>query len=129
MPRNVVLLLLVAGLWLVTVWPLRKSVVEPLAVEEPRSDAPVITRAVAPAADPELPAVPPPAATSIAPAPREFATPELDPLLEPRGPVAERKQTYESEPRDSAASEVESTIRASFWPEDGPPGLLRSVLC
>lgn len=69
-----------------------------------------------------------------APAPAEpqpSAAPPPSPELfsEPLGPVADYKQRYADEPRDSAASEAESVIRAAFKPSDTRETLLRHVLC
>lgn len=48
---------------------------------------------------------------------------------EVRGPLDELQRRFEHEPRDSAASDAESTIRAAFEPEQAHGELLRSVLC
>jgi hypothetical protein len=45
------------------------------------------------------------------------------------GPIAELKQAFEKEPRDSAAQVVESHIESEFRKSDIAPGLLKSVLC
>lgn len=45
------------------------------------------------------------------------------------GPVDALQQVFETEPRDSAASDVESRIRAVFSAENIPPTLLADVLC
>ncbi|HKP64093.1 MAG TPA: hypothetical protein VJV78_45470, partial [Polyangiales bacterium] len=50
-------------------------------------------------------------------------------FLEDQGPFAERKRTFETEPRDSAATGAESMVRAAFNHPDGAPDLFKSVLC
>jgi hypothetical protein len=50
-------------------------------------------------------------------------TPRLD------GPVAEYKTLFTTEPRDSAAADVESKISAGFRDPHVPPELLKSVMC
>jgi hypothetical protein len=134
--------LVVGLLWVVTTWPTTHDDASleslgadavPEAEEEPEpAPAPV---AVAPAPEPEpeqplaaapleaqyQPAPPPPAPAIEEPVPDMFA--------EDQGPLAEYKQKYESEPRDSGAGAVESMIRASFAHPDGAPSLFKSVLC
>ena len=67
-------------------------------------------------------AAPPPSA------PR--ATDEEPPLFEhDTGPVAEYRERFASEPRDSAATDAEALIRDAFKPSDSPSPLFRSVLC
>ncbi|MET0388950.1 MAG: hypothetical protein ABW321_23455 [Polyangiales bacterium] len=68
------------------------------------------------------------AAPQKAPARAEHSTDEPPPpQLE--GPVAEMKQRFESEPRQSSASQVESLIQKEFAKSYTPPGLLKSVQC
>jgi hypothetical protein len=60
------------------------------------------------------------------------ASPEAsqpDIFAQDTGPVAERRQRFETEPRDSAAATVESFVRAAFAHPDGAPTLFKSVLC
>jgi len=127
--------LAVASLWLVTVWPSRDpEVAGSFANEPPRFEAARVPPVFAPVATHELPgpaqspALPPPAPATEATQP-QIDPPESNPLIEQRGPVAERKLAYETEPRDSAASEVEGLIRSAFAHTEGSPNLLRSVLC
>lgn len=131
------LVLLIAGLWLVTVWPLpnREVAVEPRVRETRAVELEPVPLIAARAATTELsaPAEPRPATPlmaavtidSVLPEPAE----EPNPLVQQRGPVAERKLTFETEPRDSAAVEVEASIRAAFAQPDSSPELVRSVLC
>jgi hypothetical protein len=51
------------------------------------------------------------------------------PPPEASGPIAELKQAFETEPRDSAAQVPESRIQSEFKRSDVPAGLLKSVLC
>ena len=53
------------------------------------------------------------------------------PLPPPKrsGPVAELKQAFEDEPRDSAAHDPESRIESEFRRSDIAPGTLKSTLC
>jgi hypothetical protein len=53
------------------------------------------------------------------------------PLPPPRrsGPIAELKQAFETEPRDSAAQLTESRIQNEFIKSDIAPGMLKYVLC
>lgn len=98
---------------------------------------------------PEPTILPPPAASSATAATTEQATPEdLEPEQQPvaqeaesaedqadklfvreNGPLAEYKEKFASEPRDSAASDAEVDIRSAFVPTDGPKPVMRSVLC
>jgi hypothetical protein len=68
--------------------------------------------------------MPPPEAPASAP---PEAVPDV--FDEVRGPLDELRRRFEHEPRDSAASDAESTIRAAFAPEQAHGELLRSVLC
>jgi hypothetical protein len=122
-----------AVLLAVALWPAVPSalpaspVVEP---SEPKQDAPAEPRPSAP----PTPAQPRPA--SAAPNPQPAAPPPAAPpstdddaFIRPRGPLDEYKRRFESEPRDSAASELEDTLRAAFLPGDAAPELFKSVLC
>jgi hypothetical protein len=72
----------------------------------------------------------PPAATAP-PRGREPTTPDEARLPAPEagGPIAELKQRFEHDPRDSAAAHFDSLIEAAFRDKDVPAGLLTSVLC
>lgn len=72
------------------------------------------------------PASPPQPTTATQPAPEGSAA-----LPPPRasGPVAELKQAFEEEPRDSAAHDPELRIESEFRRSDIAPGTLRSALC
>jgi hypothetical protein len=131
-----------ALLWMVMAWPAHQEddSAEPIA-QAPAPPPPPPPPAAEPE-DPAEPAEPPPPA---APAPATAEAPQAkaseppaeapaaalptDMFLEDQGPVAERKREYESEPRDSAANEVESIVRSSFAHPDGAPDLFKSVLC
>lgn len=129
-------LVLVGGLmWLVTAWPTpeddRPDPLEPealpptAAVPEPEATpVPVVG---------SPPKAPPPVAAKVSeaeqPKLRQPHVPDDDMFAKDQGPVAEYKQLYESEPRDSVAHETESAIRAAFAPTDGAPDLFKSVLC
>jgi hypothetical protein len=138
MSRNAVALgalVLVGGLlWLVTAWPTPEDDrPDPLEPEAPAAAAPqpvatpvpVIIGTPAKAPEPvaeQAPKVEPPKM-------RQPHVPEDDMFAKDQGPVAEYKQLYETEPRDSAAHETESAIRAAFTATDGAPDLFKSVLC
>jgi hypothetical protein len=130
-------LLVGALLWMVTAWPARQDddsadVIpdEPAAPQAPPPPAAEPKPQAEPPAPP--PAAPPPAAPAT-PQPQEQPAPaepdDTDMFREAQGPVAERKRTYESEPRDSAATEAESVVRKAFQHPDGAPDLFKSVLC
>ena len=129
-----------ALLWTVIAWPAPgdDAALEPLSFEEPAPTAtappPAAAAPVAPAEEPA--AVPPlqaaPATVEPPPLPAaEQAAPEqADMFAVVQGPADEYRRSYESEPRDSAASDVEATIRAAFsHPGDDAPGMFKSVLC
>jgi hypothetical protein len=133
-------LVLTGGLlWLVTAWPTEEDHDRSeVAVDE--APAPPPAAAVPVPVVPATPAAPPAPPPAPAPAPLAPDAPEPPPLVQPRvpkddifdreqGPVAELKKAYESEPRDSAASEIESKIREAFDHPDGSPDLFKSVLC
>jgi hypothetical protein len=148
MSRNVLavagVLLVGALLWMVTAWPASHDddSADVVADDPPAPPPPPPP----PPAEPEAPAEPaaPPAAAPTPAAPEAPqpqaqqpqeqpppAQPDMptDMFLEDQGPVAERKREYESEPRDSAASEAETKFRAAFAHPDGAPDLFKSVLC
>jgi len=81
----------------------------------------------APAAPQPPAAAPPPSSTP--PAAQNAPEDQVELFDEVRGPLEELKRRFEHEPRDSAASDAESTIRAAFEPEQAHEQLLRSVLC
>jgi hypothetical protein len=47
----------------------------------------------------------------------------------PEGPIAELKQAFETEPRDSAAADVESAVQRAVRELGLTPSLFTSVLC
>jgi hypothetical protein len=136
-------LVLVGGLlWLVTAWPTpeddRPDPLEPEAPAEQPSPQPAAVPAEpaigtppkAPEPVAEKPAAAPPAQPQPAqPMRQPHAPPDDDMFAKEQGPVAEYKQLYETEPRDSAANVTESEIRAAFSAADGAPDLFKSVLC
>jgi hypothetical protein len=91
-----------------------------------------------PTEEPHEPAEPPANAPSAEPAPPPQAPPaeqaaptaaDQIPAPERTGPVEELKAAFESEPRDSNATEAESAIQAAFRRPEVPSGLVKSVLC
>lgn len=128
-------LVLVGGLlWIVTAWPTpeddRPDPLEPEAPPEQPVQQPAAALAAPSIGTP--PQQPQPVAEQPAPQPvpmREPHAPADDMFAKDQGPVAEYKQLYESEPRDSAANETEAAIRAAFVASDGSPDLFKSVLC
>lgn len=138
MARTVILALVFVAvgvaMWWLAAWPARD---EGVAVEFRSADQPGPPLAAAPEPPAESAQREPPAEPE-APAEPDEAVPaaDLDPqaagadlFAHPQGPVAELRRQYESEPRESSAHVLESTIRNAFNPPDGPPGLLGSVLC
>jgi hypothetical protein len=123
-----------AGLLAVAVWPSHPRV--PVAsspaspaptTENSRSPTPVTLQ---PQAHPLMPQPAPTAnPTPTSPAPSAALPNEEDTFVRPRGPLAEYKQRFENEPRDSAASDLEDRMRAAFLPGDAAPELFKSVLC
>jgi hypothetical protein len=129
-------LVLVGGLlWLVTAWPTPED-----DRPDPLEAEPLPPAAAAPQAE-ETPApvigAPPKAPEPVAarepqaepPKMRQPHVPDDDMFAKDQGPVAEYKQLYETEPRDSVAHDTESAIRAAFTAADGAPDLFKSVLC
>jgi hypothetical protein len=103
----------------------------PQAPEPPRGPSPVTAPATQPETShtkPENQAVPaPPSQAPSAPQqPEDLAA---VPPPQASGPIAELKQAFEKEPRDSAAQLPESRIESEFKKSDIAPGLLKSVLC
>jgi type IV secretory pathway VirB10-like protein len=146
MSRNLLafagVLLVGALLWMVSAWPASRDddSAQPIADEAPApAPAPPAAPEPEPPAEPAEPplAAKPPAAPEAPqpPQPPQEQPPPPEPevptdmFLEDQGPVAELKHVYESEPRDSAASAVESVVRAAFAHPDGAPDLFRSVIC
>jgi hypothetical protein len=106
------------------------------AAEPPRDPGPVANQAAQPgspetaqARTAENPAAAesPPQAPSAPQEPSEDLVPIPPP--EASGPVAELKQAFAKEPRDSAAQLPESQIQGEFRKSDISPTLLKSVLC
>jgi hypothetical protein len=116
---------------------------EPLPVEPNAPAAPASPLNPGPAVNPAIePATPEsqrdtkpvdqaaPAAPSQPPtAPQQPENVAPIPAPKPSGPIAELKQAFEKEPRDSAAQAPESRIESEFRKSDIAPGLLKSVLC
>jgi hypothetical protein len=98
---------------------------DPNAVERPtppgtsdsKQDSKAVTQ-TAPASPSEAPA-----------APQQPEDPPPVPAPQASGPIAELKQAFEKEPRDSAAQLPESRIQNEFKKSDIAPGMLKSVLC
>jgi hypothetical protein len=149
MSRNVAAIgaVIIVGvlLWLVMAWhaPTDEAPVTP------REDEPVLPSAVqsqpSAAKQPE-PSLEPAPAAAPPPQPEELPKdePPQDPLLVTRedgtrgfsdqiktdkGPVAEYRALYESEPRDYAAGQVESVLRDSFAKSDTAGDLIKSISC
>lgn len=125
-----------ALLWVLVAWPVPSGSTEPTPSRPPPATPPpeperqpevTATHEPPPRADPEPP--PPQAAPDEPPQtePSMFVVNQL--FAEPRGPIEEFRQQYAAEPRDSAASDVERTVRNAFDPEHASSQLLRSVLC
>lgn len=88
--------------------------------------APAAPPANGPSADP----APAAALAETPPPPQPTPTPEEQiPAPERTGPVDELKAAFESEPRDSNATDPESAIQAAFHRPEVPSGLVKSVLC
>jgi hypothetical protein len=107
--------------------------VEQPSAAQPAEPSAVPDTAEAPAQEQPSPAsaAKPPAPTPRPPtaAPANGAQPALAPVPAPAGPVAKLKGTFETEPRDSAATAVEAKIASTFGQPGFSPGLLRSILC
>ena len=130
------------GLWLIAAWPSSPPPALPIGGAPAEESAPVAAAQPHGAGFPA--ARPHPPAESELEAPEPLAQPQPQPepespssaiaatgdlLAAPIGPVAELKQRFASEPRDSAAAEVEPLLRAAFEEPHWSPPLLRSVLC
>jgi outer membrane biosynthesis protein TonB len=139
-----------AAIWWAVLWgPAKPDATEPDA-EEPAAIAPDTEQPAA--AVPTPPASPPPhddherttptappanapsaeaSPAPTAPPPQQAAptAPDQIPAPERTGPVDQRKAAFESEPRDSNASEPESAIQAAFRRPEVPSGMVKSVLC
>jgi hypothetical protein len=93
------------------------------------STSPVASQVASPAARaqkaPDAARSEPPAATLAPRAADEAAMP----APQAGGPIAELKQRFENDPRDSAAAQLEALIDGAFRDKDVPAGLLKSVLC
>jgi hypothetical protein len=72
----------------------------------------------------QVPPQPPPTA---APGATKVEAPALHPVA--AGPLDELKHMFETQPRESAAPDLERRIEAEFRQPDMPAGLLQSVLC
>jgi len=132
MSRNVLvvgaLLLVAALLWTIAAWPTQVVVSEP---SEAASEPPPLAAASTPTPPLAAPAAPPPPAPAppAAPAQPAAAPQPAQELPPPSGPIAELEQRFETEPRDSAASGVESYLRDLFVGEDMAPTMFKSVMC
>lgn len=70
------------------------------------------------------------AAVEAPPQPAQSAEEAADQVfIRENGPLAEYKQRFEREPRDSAAHDFEQTITQAFVSTDGPGPVFRAVLC
>lgn len=123
------------AMWLVLAWPHDQQ-------QEEQDDSPPEEVATVPPAATIEQAPPMPAASptqpeaqaapvepdSPPPAPAKQTGPVGDILEGDRGPVEEYQRLYDSQARDSEASDVEAAIRAAFSHSD-TPDLMRSVSC
>jgi hypothetical protein len=136
-----------AAIWWAVLWGPAEPDAEELAATAPVADQPAA--APTPPASPRPheptephmpiePTAPPDNAPSADPAPSPQAPPaqraapaaaDQIPPPERTGPVEELKAAFESEPRDSNASEPETVIQAAFRRPEVPSGLVKSVLC
>ena len=132
-------LAVVVGLWLIAAWPGSPPDRAPVAGAPAEQFVPAAApehlpagaRAAREKAAPAQRAPEQPAQTGQGPAetPSSAIEATADLLAVSFGPVEELKQRYESEPRDSAAAEVDPLLRAAFEDPHLSPPLLRSVLC
>jgi hypothetical protein len=128
-------------LWMLSIWQAHEHHgVEPSApppresapITAPKEPAPALPSHGPAATEPAVSARPsPPSQPSAAPphAPGSAEGAEPDLFTQDTGPVAEWRQRFETEPRDSAAAIVESSVRTAFAHPDGAPTLFKSVLC
>ena len=129
-------LVIAVGLWLVLAWPASQSDTPESALAE-GSASPAPTIAPPPAAEaaqlaaPSAPAEPASPAGEATPQPLAAAAPTVaaDPISTDKGPVAEYRERFESEPRDRIAPEYEKHIAGAFAASSAAPGLLKSVVC
>jgi hypothetical protein len=125
-----------ALLWLALAWRVEREPAENAALPAPDPQP----MAAEPSAAPQ-PATPVPPAAAPVEAPAQEAPPEIpaagdqhllvmDAMFsQPQGPLEAFRQTYQTEPRDSAANDAEARVRAAFEPEQASSHLLRAVLC
>jgi len=130
------LVLAMAAVWAIVAWPAPEPDGPLGAAGAPAEPQPPLTAAAPPsvAAAPEEPATAPEAEREAPPSAAPAAAPSAPAAEEPlfehdMGPVAELKQRFSSEPRESAASDAETLIRDAFKPADSPSPVFRSVLC
>jgi hypothetical protein len=128
--------------WLALSSPERNEEPVAAAAIEPAPIVPAPAPARAPAVEPApvapAPAPPPPPSPTPEPPPvASDQTPTVpDPLADhvpvppdTRGFIDALEERFQKDPRDSAATEVESSLRKLFRGPRMPAGLLRSVLC
>ena len=133
-----------AAIWWAVLWGPAEPDAEELAATAPVTEAAPTpptsprpqkpTEPTAPAAPPDTdnaPSADPAPAAPQAPPPQQAAPTAADqiPAPERTGPVDELKAAFDSEPRDSNASDFESAIQAAFRRPEVPSGLVKSVLC
>ncbi|MET0384549.1 MAG: hypothetical protein ABW321_01255, partial [Polyangiales bacterium] len=139
-------LALCALLWMAVIWPVDKDAPppsEPSAAgeeaeapsepePEPAPAPPQPSAAKPPEQEPDpVVAAPQPPAAPAAQAPANQVrpmAPATEPFAEPHGPIEDYRAQFAAEPRDSAASDVEKTVRDAFQPELDT-SLFRNVLC
>ena len=136
MNRNVVLAAVVA---LGAVLSLYMALSRPEPAPQPQATAPAAMEpepAPAPAPTP-TPVPPPPPAAAPQPTPPPPAAAENDPTPTPTetkppvrtGPLDDLKREYQTEPRASAAHDLEQYIESEFKKPHIPQGLFKSALC
>jgi hypothetical protein len=135
----VLLMLALAGLsWAIVVWPGPEPELSaeaapgatPIANPEPPPSVAVTPEPSAPEAPSEpAPLNAQPAAAPSAPVAAEIPTDDPPLFDREMGPVAEYKERFASEPRDSAANDAEQQVRDAFKLTDSASPVFRTVLC
>lgn len=131
----IALALALAGVsWAIVMWPAQQTEqpAAPTSEPEPAPLPPSAAAAPAPNEPAPEPASPgPPAAEPPQPsaAPAQAPSEVVAMFEHDLGPVAEYKERFASEPRDSAASDAELQVRDAFKLSDTPNPVFRSVLC
>jgi hypothetical protein len=127
-----------ALLWLALAWTIRREppdlapIAGPVAGPETRAEVHVAAPAEQESAEPVAPATAPAAAETRpeVPAMGDQHLLVMEGMFsQPQGPLEAYRHSYQTEPRDSAASDAEARVRAAFEPEQASSQLLRSVLC